>query len=123
MVCTSLGDKPCSLSSLEELSSSLTLELSLAMRHMGGGGRGGSSSPSSCMAIPTIFLFDSSSLESSLEDSPSVIHSPRKALISSFLLKDLFFLKSFFSWLFFECLLLLSSSFCFLLSFEGSGQS
>src|SRR6185503_14288638 len=99
MVCTSLGDKSYSLSSLEELSSSLTLELPLAMRHMGGGGRGGSSSPSSCMAIPTIFFLESSSPESSLEDSPSAIHSPRKALISSFLLKDLFFLKSLFSWL------------------------
>jgi hypothetical protein len=55
---------------------------------MGGGGRGGSSS---LMAIPVIFLV-SSSLDSSLEVSPSVIHSPRKALSFSFFLKVFFFL-------------------------------
>src|SRR6185437_7338481 len=99
MFCTSIGDKQCSLSSLEESSLSLTLELPLAIKHMGGRGRGASSpsSSSSCMAIPTIFFLDSSSLESSFEDSPSVIHSPRKALTFSFLLKDPFFLWSFFS--------------------------
>src|SRR6185503_15067139 len=98
MFCTLLGDKQCSLSSLEESSSSLTLELPLAMKHMSGGGRGASSpSSSSCMAIPTIFFLDSSSLELSFEDSPSVIHSPRKALTFSFLVKDPFFLWTFFS--------------------------
>src|SRR6185312_12320857 len=97
MFCTSLGDKQCSLSSLEKSSSSLTLELPIAIKHMGGGGRGASSSSSSCMATPTIFFLDSSSLESSFEDSPSVIYSPRKALTFSFLVKDPFFLWSFFS--------------------------
>src|SRR6185437_7613520 len=102
MDCKSLGDRPFSLSSLEEYSSSVILLLPLAMKHIGGGGRGGSSS--SCMAIPTIVFLDSLSFESSLEVLPSVTHSPRKALIFSFLLKDLFLLESFFSWFFLECL-------------------
>src|SRR6185437_4965205 len=105
----SLGSSSSSLSS--SLSTSHTLVLPFAIRHIGGGGSGGSS------LVRAMVTISSSSLESSLDET-SVTHScfsTKKLLLVCpfFLGKSLVFL----SWLFFF------PSFLFLFFFSSSSSS